>query len=456
MYFDTHAHLDLDPLCRGEEAVVRRAREAGVSRIVTVGIDPESSERAVAIAHRHGGVFASVGIHPHDAKDCSGEALGRIEELSRCDQVVAIGETGLDFYRDRSPRDAQRAAFREQIRLARRTGLPVVVHDRDAHAECLAILKEEKAGEVGGIFHCFSGDLAMAREAVRMNFLVSVPGAITYRGAERQVEAVRGIPLDHLLIETDCPFLAPVPHRGKTNEPSFVPLVAEAVARIRGLSPEDVGRVTTRNALRLFRIPADEEARIAYRIRNALYLNLTNRCTNACTFCAKRKDFHVKGHYLKLPAEPSVPEVLDAVGDPSRYDEIVFCGFGEPLLRLAEVKEIARELKAKGASVRVNTDGLANLVHGRDILPELSGLVDAVSVSLNAADAATYARICPNRYGEAAFPAILGFLREAVRRIPSVTATAVALPGLDPEAVRRLAESIPGVSFRLRAHDEVG
>lgn len=456
MFFDTHAHLDLDPLRGAEAEVVRRAREAGVSRIVTIGIDPESSARAVEIAHRHAGVYAAVGLHPHDAAACTDALIERLDRLSRCDKVVGIGETGLDFYRDRSPRDAQRAAFREQVRLARRRGLPVIVHDRDAHDEVLAILAEEKAHETGGIIHCFSGDLAMARKAAAMNFLVSIPGAITYKGSQAQVEAVRALPLERLLVETDSPFLAPVPHRGKPNEPSYVPLVASKIAAVKGVSPEDVGRVTTLNAVRIFRIPAEEEVRVSYRIRNSLYLNITNRCTNACVFCAKRTDYHVKGHFLKLPGEPSVPEILAEAGDPSGFDEIVFCGFGEPLLRLEEVKEVARALKGRGARIRINTDGLANLVNGRDILPELDGLVDALSVSLNAPDAATYARICPNRYGEASFPALLDFLREAPRHVPSVTATAVALPGLDHDAVRRLAESIPGVSFRLRPFDEVG
>ncbi len=456
MFFDTHSHLDLSPLCDAEDEVVRRARGAGVGHIVTVGIDPESSERAIGIAHRHGGILAAVGLHPHDASRCSGDLLGRLDLLSRNDKVVAIGETGLDFFRDRSPRDAQRAAFREQVRLARKRDLPVIVHDRDAHEEILSILAEEKASEVGGIIHCFSGDLAMARRAIGMNFLISFPGAITYKGTETQAEAVRRLPLEKLLIETDSPFLAPVPHRGKTNEPAYVPLVARRIAEIKGLSVEDVARVTTGNAKRMFRIPADEEVRIAYRIRNSLYLNITNRCTNVCTFCAKRGDFHVKGHFLKLREEPSVEQVMAEVGDPAGHDEVVFCGFGEPLLRLREVREIAALLKAKGARIRVNTDGLANLVHGRNVLPELAGLVDAFSVSLNAPDAQTYARFCPNRFGEASFAALLDFLRQAPKFVPSVTATAVALPGLDHEAVRRLAESIEGVTFRLRDYNEVG
>jgi TatD DNase family protein len=456
MFFDSHVHLDLPPLAEDEAGVVHRARAAGVSRIVTIGIDPESSAHAAAIARRHEGVYAAVGLHPHGASALSEAALERLEALARHDKVVAVGETGLDFFRDRSPRNIQRAAFREQIRLARRLGLPVIVHDRDAHDAILAVLAEEKASEVGGVIHCFSGDMAVARRALAMNFLISIPGAITYKGSEAQAEVVRKIPLEKILIETDSPFLTPAPHRGKPNEPSYVPLVARKIAEIRGLSPEDVGRVTTLSAMTLFGIPFEEEAKVVYRIRNALYLNITNRCTNACIFCAKRDDFHVKGHYLRLPAEPSPQQVVAKVGDPRRYDEIVFCGFGEPLLRLQEVKEIARALKAKGARVRINTDGLANLVHGRNVLPELAGLADAFSVSLNAPDAETYVRICPNRFGSASFAAVLAFLREAARHAPEVTATAVDLPGLDIPAVRRLAESIPGVTFRLRPYADVG
>lgn len=456
MYFDTHAHLDIPPLRESEADVVARARAAGVTRLVTVGIDLDSSARAVEIAHRHEGVHAAVGVHPHDAATLSAEALAGLERLSTCDKVVAIGETGLDYYRDRCPRDVQRDAFRRQVRLALRVGLPLVVHDRDAHEDVLSILREEGAGEAGGVLHCFSGDLAMAREVVAMNFLVSIPGTVTYKNAESLAEVVRGLPLEKLLIETDCPYLSPVPHRGKPNEPAFVPLVAARIAELKGVAPEDVARVTTLNAMRLFRIPVDEAVRVSYKIRNSLYLNLTNRCTNACVFCAKRNDFHVKGHLLQLADEPTVQAVLDEVGDPTAYDEVVFCGFGEPLLRLEEVKAIARALKARGAKIRINTDGLASRVHGRDVLPELAGLVDALSVSMNAGDAETYARICPNRYGAASFPALLDFLREAPRHVPSVTATAVALPGLDTDAIRRLAESIPGIVFRLRPYDEVG
>jgi TatD DNase family protein len=274
---------------------------------------------------------------------------------------------------------------------------------------------------------------------------------------------VKTISLEKMLVETDCPFLAPEPHRGKRNQPAYVRHVAETVAKLRGLTVDDVARVTTQNAIRVFRLPAAaKQARIAYRIRNSLYLNLTNRCNNACTFCPKNlpaqdpRAYEVKGHYLRLGHEPSEDEVKQAVGKPGQYDEVVFCGFGEPLLRLETVKAVAGWLKEQGVLVRVDTDGLASKTYGRDVAAELKGLVDTISVSLNAADATTYARLCPGKFGEEAFAAVVDFIRAAKRQGIEVTATVVGIPGLDLDACRRLAENELGVAFRVRPYDEVG
>jgi TatD DNase family protein len=185
-------------------------------------------------------------------------------------------------------------------------------------------------------------------------------------------------------------------------------------------------------------------------------LNLTNRCSNRCTFCAKNASYLVKGHDLELNHEPTVEDLLRAVGDPKKYDEIVFCGFGEPLLRLDTIKAAAAELKKKGAKIRIDTDGQANLVYGRNILPELKGLVDAVSVSLNSDNAAQYNRLCRSPFGEKAFDGVLNFIREAKKVIPEVVATVVAMPGVEVEACRRLAEQELGVKFKKRIYDEVG
>jgi TatD DNase family protein len=192
-----------------------------------------------------------VGIHPHDAKTLTPKALKRLSELAVDQKVVAIGEIGLDYYRDLSPRDQQRMAFRQQIRLAIKLDMPIVVHDRDAHADVLRILQEEGAQRVGGVLHCFSGSLDMALRGLEMGFLISFAGPITY-GGEKKQEIARKIPLDKILIETDCPYLTPVPHRGKRNEPAYVRHVAEKIAEIRGVSFDEVAEVTSRNAVELF------------------------------------------------------------------------------------------------------------------------------------------------------------------------------------------------------------
>ncbi len=229
------------------------------------------------------------------------------------------------------------------------------------------------------------------------------------------------------------------------------------MAELKGLSLEDVARITSLNANLLFGVGEEvPKGKIAYPIRNSLYLNITNRCSNRCTFCWKNASFVVKGHDLELSREPDAREILTAVGEPKKYGEIVFCGFGEPLLRLDLVKTVAAELKKEGAKIRIDTDGQANLVYGRNILPEMKGLVDAVSVSLNAENAQKYHRLCRSPFGEKGFEGVLDFLREAKKVIPEVTATALTMPGVDLEACRKLAEEELGVKFRPRAYDEVG
>jgi len=454
---DSHSHIYGKEYAEDFNEMMARAKEAGVGTIMAIGADLESSRQACALAAAHDNIYCSVGIHPHDAADVTEENYQEIRELALSSpKVVAIGEIGLDFFRDRSPRLAQEEVFRRFIRMARELSLPVVIHDRDAHDRIMSIMKEERAGDVGGVLHCFSGDLEMAQECIEMGFKISIPGTVTYPSNEALREVVRGVKIENILVETDAPYLTPVPHRGKRNEPAFVRLTAERVAEIKGLSPQDVGRITSFNTRKLFGIeqPAQQDT-IAYKIRDSLYLNITNRCSNRCTFCPKFDDFAVKGHELKLSHEPNFAEVMAAVDAADKFNEVVFCGYGEPLIRLDLVKEVAAELKRRGHKVRINTDGQANLVHGRNILPELEGLVDSLSVSLNAANAQDYHGLCNTPFGAAGFQGVCDFLREAPRHVPQVTASAVTVPGLDVQKVRELAQSL-GVEFREREYAEVG
>ena len=454
---DSHAHLDGKQFSNDLDETIERATSNGISHILTIGCDLESSKNSIIVAEKYQNIFAAVGVHPHDATEINDDALQKLRSMLAHPKVVALGEIGLDFYRDRSPRDIQRGAFRQQIQLAKEVNKPIIVHDRDAHEEVIQILREEESATVGGVLHCFSGDLKMARQCLELGFYLSFTGTITYPKNEAIREIIKAIPIDRMLVETDCPYLSPQKFRGKRNEPAYVRYTAEKLAEIKGLTIEDVARITSRNCHDLFGFgEVDQSSKIAYQIRDSLYLNITNHCTNSCIFCAKFSDFIVKGHELKLDHEPSVAELKAVIGDPTRYAEIVFCGYGEPLLRLELIKELSRWLKDQGVSVRINTDGQANLVYGRNILPELQGLIDSISVSLNAPDAEKYHHLCRSTYGaQPSYQAVKDFLQQAGQYIPDVLATAVTYPGVDIDACELVAKEL-GVEFRAREYNEVG
>jgi len=458
MLVDTHAHLTDERLARDLDGVLARAAEAGVGHVVTIGTDWESSLRAVEIARGHDAVSAVVGVHPHDASAADRDLMQRLAGLAREPEVVGIGETGLDYYRDLSPRGAQRKAFEAHLDLALELGLPVVVHCREAWDECLEILEGRSAAGLRGVAHCFSGDETHAARLRATGFLVSFAGNITYAKADRLRQVAAKVSAEQVLVETDCPYLAPEPFRGRTCEPAFVKQVAAELARVYALTEEDVARVTSYNAHRLFGVGESPRAgAVVYEIRGALYLNLTNRCSNACRFCPRETTFAVKGHDLRLEKDPSVEEVIAAIGDPSPYSEIVFCGFGEPTLRLEDLKRVARWVKerAPGKRVRLNTNGQGSLVNGRPICAELKGLVDSVSISLNAADRETYVPMCRPSRGPEAYDAVLAFIEEARDTLPEVTVTTLDMPGGDVEACRRVAERLR-VPLRVRKYDDVG
>lgn len=253
---DSHAHLTFKQFGGDLDAVLRRAREVGVRAMINIGCDLRSSEAGIRLANLHNDVFATVGVHPHDADTLDPAAKERLGQLADDPRVVAIGEIGLDYYRDLSPRHAQEKAFRDQIALAQKKGLPVVVHDRDAHAKVMQILKEEKVSQ--GVLHCFSGDMGIAKQALDLGLYLSFAGPITYDGT-KAADIIRKAPLDRLLIETDCPYLTPVPFRGKRNEPAYVKLVLVRMAEILGKPVDEVERLTEANTQACFRLaPAHE------------------------------------------------------------------------------------------------------------------------------------------------------------------------------------------------------
>jgi TatD DNase family protein len=259
MAVDSHAHLEMEAFDGDREAVLDRAAAAGLTAIITVGTTLPDCEKAVALAGLHPAVYAAVGIHPHEVKGVDTATYDALTVLARREKVVAIGEIGLDFFYNHSPRDSQLQHFAAQLDLAEELNLPVIIHDREAHAETLDMLRHRK-GKLRGVLHCFSGDSAMARECLELGFYLSVAGPVTYPKAERLRQVVRDLPLERLLIETDAPYLAPQRYRGKRNEPAYVVETARVIAEIRGLPAPELERLTAVNARTLFNIADGQPA----------------------------------------------------------------------------------------------------------------------------------------------------------------------------------------------------
>lgn len=455
---DTHTHLDMPEYEGDLPEVLERARTQGVEHLLVAGTDLASSRKAVSLANTHHGLYASVGVHPHAASAITEADWEGIKGLVRSPKVVAVGETGLDYHYQFSPRETQQALFRRHIEMALEANLPLIIHNREATPDCLRILKEYSNRSPRGVFHCFSGSKETARECLELGFYVSFAGPVTFPNAHRLREVAKSIPVERLLLETDCPYLAPQPQRGKRNEPAYLRYLLPVLAQLYNLTEEDIARTTTFNAFQLFGMGTNhQEGRISYTIRNSLYLNITNRCPNTCSFCPRLEKPYVKGHYLGLKEEPTLEEILGVVSNNiEKYDEVVFCGYGEPTERLEILKKVAEVLKEKGARrIRLNTNGLGDLVNERPICPELAGLIDSIYISLNSPSEEEYRALCSPGFGDKAYPALLAFTRRAKDCIPEVTLSVVDVPGLDVEACRQIAGEL-GVRFRVRRYNDLG
>jgi TatD DNase family protein len=252
MLIDSHAHLDMPHFDNDLEEVIERSAHGGLDHILTVGTDLESSLAAVKLAHKYNLVYAAVGYHPHNAQECDLKKLDKLAQVTSEPKVVAWGEIGLDFFRQLSPREDQLKVFSRQVEMANDLKLPIIIHDRDAHKDVFAVLKKLGKGEKRGVIHCFSGDIALAEDFIELGYYISIPGTVTYKKASLVKEVACDIPLERMLVETDAPFLAPVPKRGKRNEPLFVTYTAMEIARIRNIEFEEVARSTSQNAKDLF------------------------------------------------------------------------------------------------------------------------------------------------------------------------------------------------------------
>ncbi|MDP3790846.1 MAG: YchF/TatD family DNA exonuclease [Candidatus Omnitrophota bacterium] len=456
MLIDTHCHLDFKDFDADRGAVLDRAVKAAVARIINVGSSIEGSRRCVELADKYDIVYASVGVHPHDASKVTDKVVDDIKALAKNKKVVAIGEVGLDYYRNLSSKETQKVIFKRFIQLAQEVKLPLIIHSREADDDTISILKEY-GPKIRGVIHCFSGSGELLKACLDMGLYISFTCNLTFKKAQALRESARTVPTEKILLETDAPFLSPEGLRGKRNEPSYLTYLVDEWSKITGLTKDDIARITTHNANGLFSLGIDEEySKIAYEIRDSLYLNITNRCTNNCYFCVRAQTAFVKGHNLKLDREPTLTEVLKAVGsDPKKYKEIVFCGYGEPTARLDIVKAVADDLKAKGAVIRLVTNGHGDLINGRPIAKELAGLIDRVSISLNTDNEKLYNKICKPEFGEKTYKAVVKFIKDCVENKIETEITCLSLPEVDIKGCQAAAQAL-GASFRMRTYGVTG
>lgn len=254
MLIDSHAHLDDRRFNKDRDKLIRSLKDDGVDMVINIGADLQSSIKSVSLAEEYDNIYAAIGIHPHSAKEMDGSTIEVLKSFANRDKVVAIGEIGLDFHYDNSPRDVQRKRFKEQLDLAKEVDLPVVIHSRDADQETFDILKEAQDGSLEGVIHCYSGSVEMAEEYIKLGFYISLAGPVTFNNARVSREVAKAIPLDKLLVETDSPYLTPEPNRGKRNEPAYVRYVAGRIAEARGIPFEEVASKAAANTKKLFRI----------------------------------------------------------------------------------------------------------------------------------------------------------------------------------------------------------
>jgi len=451
MFIDTHAHLFMDEFKNDLEDVINNSLNEGIEFILIPATDLKTSAQAINLAEKYKNVFVAVGVHPHDTKDWNKNYLAELEKLAANPKVVAIGEIGLDYYYDFSPKEKQIEAFESQLNFACSKNLPVIIHNREADEDTLNVVEKFSVRNLRAQFHCFAGDIYMAKKLIELGHFISFTGNITYKKSDALREVVKFVQLENMLLETDSPFMSPLPFRGKRNEPSLIKITAEKIAEIQNLSVEDVQRTTSYNAYRLFGIGSKPKLSFTYQIGNSLYINVTNRCNADCVFCDRKGEAVIKGYNLKMSKteEPSAEIYIQQIGDPRKYKEIIFCGYGEPTIRWDVVKQVAKYVKDNGGKTRMNTNGHGNIINKRDITPELKGLIDTVSVSLNSTDENQYAELM--RVDASLHKEMINFAQKAQNHT-EVVLSIVGLSDVDAETAKQFVTNKIGANFRIREY----
>ncbi len=448
---DTHAHLFYPNYSNDLNDVINRAKDSGVKYIIVPATHLASSLEAIELSKRFDMIYCTVGIHPLDSKEWNDNNMNELRALAQNKKVVAIGEIGLDYHYDYSPKETQIKAFRAQLELAIELNLPAIIHNRESDEDMMAIIREFSAKGLRAQFHCFSGGLSDARELIELHHFISFTGNITYPKADNLREILSKVSSENIMLETDSPFMTPAPLRGQRNEPAYLTKIVDKIAEIQNLRPEDIVRTTNYNVHKFFGIGMNPDLSFTYQIGNSLYVNVTNRCNADCVFCDRKGLAVISGYNLKMKKseEPDASVYINEIGDPKRFKEIVFCGYGEPTIRWDVVKEVAMYVKENGGHTRMNTDGHGNYINKRDITPELKNTIDTVSISLNSTDPEQYAklmRVDPKMHAE-----MIDFAKKA-KNYTDVVLSIVGISAVDTEAAKKFVTEEIGVKFREREY----
>lgn len=448
---DTHAHLFYPNYSNDLNDVINRAKDSGVKYIIVPATHLVSSLEAIELSKRFDMIYCTVGIHPLDSKEWNDNNINELRTLAQNKKVVAIGEIGLDYHYDYSPKDIQIKGFRAQLELAIELNLPAVIHNRESDDDMMAIIREFSAKGLRAQFHCFAGSLSDARELIELHHFISFTGNITYPKADNLRQILSKVSVENIMLETDSPFMTPAPLRGKRNEPAYLTKIVDKIAEIKNLRPEDIVRTTNYSVHKFFGIGMNPNLSFTYQIGSSLYINVTNRCNADCIFCDRKGLAVISGYNLKMKKseEPDASVYINEIGDPKRFKEIVFCGYGEPTIRWDVVKEVAKYVKENGGHTRMNTDGHGNFINKRDITPELKDTIDTVSISLNSTDPEQYAklmRVDPKMHAE-----MIDFAKKA-KNYTDVVLSIVGISAVDTEAAKKFVTEEIGVKFREREY----
>jgi TatD DNase family protein len=417
---DSHCHLNLNQFEDDLEDVLARALGDGVSAFVNIGFDRETARQTAELMERYPFFYGVFGVHPHDAESFDESVLADIQRYLDHPRALAVGEIGLDFYRDHSPRDVQREVFRRMIALSRERAMPIVIHCRDAFDEVVETLRAE-GSSYRGIFHAFAGTPAEAEQVLDLGLHIGVGGVATFRNSQLS-KTLPELPPERIVLETDSPYLTPHPYRGRRNEPGYLIHVARAVAEALGQSQLEVAHTTTENLTAALAIPEDLRPSGVYRLDDAIYIQTTSGTVD-----------------------------LDAVGETEDIDEAIICGFGEPLDRLDVVLDAARWAAEKGMVVRVNTTGLGNVIAGRDVTRELSEFVDEVVVVFYGTTASQHERMAKAGVDEEQFEAMRDFVRKSAEAGMDAVCEFVAAPKFKADPCREFAREL-GAQYDIRMY----